>query len=265
MQNQNIDHGNKFDWGKTSADYARFRDIYPPQFYEMILNRNCGAAGQRVLDVGTGTGVLPRNLYAAGAHWTGCDIAPNQIAQAKQLSQGMEIAYLVSTAETLPTFAEPFDWITACQCYWYFDVAKTAPAFARVLKSGGKVLLLCMQWLPYEDPIAHASEELVLQYNPNWSGAGERKHPIAIAEEWLDDFTVTHQMEIDLDVPFTRESWNGRMKACRGIGSSLPPEKIAAWEAEHLQLLEQLAPESFTIRHYAALAELTKKSEKEVE
>ena len=227
MQNQNIDHGNKFDWGKTSADYARFRDIYPPQFYEMILNRNCGAAGQRVLDVGTGTGVLPRNLYAAGAHWTGCDIAPNQIAQAKQLSQGMKVAYLVSTAETLPTFAEPFDWITACQCYWYFDVAKTAPAFARVLKSGGKVLLLCMQWLPYEDPIAHASEELVLQYNPNWSGAGERKHPIAIAEEWLDDFTVTHQMEIDLDVPFTRESWNGRMKACRGIGASLPPEKIA--------------------------------------
>ena len=50
----------------------------------------------------------------------------------------MEIAYLVSTAETLPTFAEPFDWITACQCYWYFDVAKTAPAFARVLKSGWK-------------------------------------------------------------------------------------------------------------------------------
>lgn len=74
MQNQNIDHGNKFDWGKTSADYARFRDIYPPQFYEMILNRNCGAAGQRVLDVGTGTGILPRNLYAAGAHWTGCVI-----------------------------------------------------------------------------------------------------------------------------------------------------------------------------------------------
>lgn len=79
MQNQNIDHGNKFDWGKTSADYARFRDIYPPQFYEMILNRNCGAAGQRVLDVGTGTGVLPRNLYAAGAHWTGCDIALNKL------------------------------------------------------------------------------------------------------------------------------------------------------------------------------------------
>ena len=44
----------------------------------------------------------------------------------------------------------------------------------------------------------------------------------------------------------------------------MQPEKIAAWEAEHLQLLERIAPESFSVRHYAALAELTKKSKKEV-
>lgn len=115
-----------------------------------------------------------------------------------------------------------------------------------------------VEWLPYEDSVAYASEQLVLKYNPNWSGAGERKHPIAIADEWLNDFTVSDQIEYDLDVPFTRESWNGRIKSCRGIGASLPPEKIAAWETEHLQLLEQIAPETFSIRHYAATAELTK-------
>ena len=99
MQNQNIDSGTVFDWGRTSDDYAKFRDIYPLAFYEKILERNCGTAGQQVLDIGTGTGVLPRNLYAAGAHWTGSDIAPNQIAQAKACSAGMDIAYLVSAAE----------------------------------------------------------------------------------------------------------------------------------------------------------------------
>jgi hypothetical protein len=26
---ENIDKGKAFDWGKTSADYAKFRDIYP--------------------------------------------------------------------------------------------------------------------------------------------------------------------------------------------------------------------------------------------
>lgn len=34
IKNKNIDNGKKFDWGKTSADYAGFRDIYPKEFYE---------------------------------------------------------------------------------------------------------------------------------------------------------------------------------------------------------------------------------------
>lgn len=49
------------------------------------------------------------------------------------------------------------------------------------------------------------------------------------------------------------------MKACRGIGATLSPEEIAAWEKEHLQLLRTIAPEAFTVKHYAAIAELTKK------
>ena len=37
IRNAKIDGGDAFDWGRTSADYARFRDIYPPEFYEHIL------------------------------------------------------------------------------------------------------------------------------------------------------------------------------------------------------------------------------------
>lgn len=49
--------------------------------------------GQSVLDIGTGTGVLPRNMYSYGAQWTGADISPEQIEQAKDLSDGKSIAY----------------------------------------------------------------------------------------------------------------------------------------------------------------------------
>lgn len=31
---------------------------------------------------------------------------------------------------------------------------------------------------------------------------------------------------------FTRESWNGRMKACRGVGASLTEKEIFLWEQE---------------------------------
>ena len=60
-------------------------------------------------------------------------------------------------------------------------------------------------------------------------------------------------------VPFTRETWNGRMKACRGIGASLSQDKIAKWEKEHLELLEKLAPEKFEVLHSASIVVLEKK------
>lgn len=64
---KNIDDGKPFDWGKTSSDYAKFRDIYPAEFYQKIICRNLCISGQSVLDLGTGTGVLPRNMYHYGA------------------------------------------------------------------------------------------------------------------------------------------------------------------------------------------------------
>lgn len=71
MRNEAIDHGNPFDWGRTSAGYAQYRDIYPPAFYHRLTESGLCTAGQKVLDLGTGTGVLPRNLYSYGASFTG--------------------------------------------------------------------------------------------------------------------------------------------------------------------------------------------------
>ena len=96
----NIDDGQAFDWGKTSEDYAKYRDIYPEEFYQYIVKLGLCKDGQRVLDIGTGTGVLPRNMYQYGAKWTGTDIAENQIEQAKILAEkyGMEIDFFVCKA-----------------------------------------------------------------------------------------------------------------------------------------------------------------------
>lgn len=47
-----IDGGKSFDWGRTSQDYARYRDIYPDEFYQRIVDRGLCVSGQRVLDLG---------------------------------------------------------------------------------------------------------------------------------------------------------------------------------------------------------------------
>ena len=256
ITDKNIDNGKAFDWGRVSGEYAKYRDIYPEEFYNRIIDRGLCVNGQRVLDVGTGTGVIPRNMYRYGAKWTGADISGNQIEQAKLLSQGMDIEYLAIPTENISFPDNTFDVITACQCFWYFKHDITSKLFSHMLKPHGRLLVLYMAWLPFEDKIAGESEKLVLKYNPDWSGKGENIHPIEIPDCYKEHFELVHSEEYRLNVHFTRESWHGRMKACRGVGASLTADEIGRWEKEHLDLLNRTAPDEFDVLHYAAMAEL---------
>ena len=256
ITDKNIDGGKAFDWGRASDEYAKYRDIYPREFYEKIVDRGLCIEGQNILDIGTGTGVLPRNMYCYGGKWSGTDISEEQIRQARILSVGMDINYYPIATEDIDFPSESFDVITACQCFWYFKHEKVMPNLYRMLKHDGKLLILYMAWLPFDDVIAGESEKLVLKYSPYWSGAGEIIHPIAIPECYNEKFEIAYHEEYPLKVHFTRESWNGRMKACRGVGASLSKEELALWEQEHRKLLFKIAPDEFDVLHYAAVAEL---------
>ena len=265
IRDKRIDDGKAFDWGKTSKEYAKFRDIYPEEFYKKIVDRGLCLKGQKVLDLGTGTGVVPRNMYKYGAQWTGTDISPEQIEQAKILAaEGhMKIDFIAAATEELVEKAgfqkESFDVITACQCFWYFDHEKVMPVLADLLKPKGKLVILYMAWLPDEDKIAGKSEEMILKYSPKWSGSGEKRHEIWVPDIAYKYFDKIDHEEYDLMVPFTKESWHGRVRASRGIGASLNPEELARWDAEHHALLDQIAPEKFDILHYGAITVLQKK------
>lgn len=46
MRNDAIDNGQSFDWGKASKDYAKYRDIYPKEFYDKLVELSLGIKGQ---------------------------------------------------------------------------------------------------------------------------------------------------------------------------------------------------------------------------
>ena len=108
IKDSRIDSGKAFDWGRVSKEYAKYRDIYPKEFYQKIVDLNLCVKGQKVLDLGTGTGVLPRNMYEYGADFMGTDISENQIKFAKILAQekNQNIQFLTSSAEEIPFISE---------------------------------------------------------------------------------------------------------------------------------------------------------------
>jgi SAM-dependent methyltransferase len=262
---KNIDNGNTFDFGKTSANYARFRDIYPDVFFETLNEMGIEISGQKVLDLGTGTGVLPRFMSKCGAVFTVADVSSEQIEQAKTLSSGMNIDYVFSASEHIDFPENSFDVITALQCAWYFDREKLYPKMRKILKNNGIYTEMGMIYLPRESEIAAGSEELVLKYNPVWNSDNYGRDFFDITskryKELVGDVFVLEQVRlIDVQIPFTRETWHGRMKTLRGIGaSSLSMEQIEAWSDEHFAFMKTL-PERFTIPHLIQICLMRNKS-----
>ena len=244
MELNGIDNGQAFDFGKTAAHYAAYRDIYPAALYARLRALGVAADGTAWLDLGTGTGVLPKNLYNPKASITGADISAEQIAFAKQeaAQNGWDITYLVAPAEDTGLPDRSFDTVTAAQCFWYFDKEKMRKELTRLMKPGGVFIKVFMNW-DLTDPIGAESIRLTETYNPCWNGA-----KMSAADIYDDLFPGRQTEEFTEELPFTRESWHGRMCACRGTLASMDAATFAAWEKAHLQFL-QTCPQSFPVRH----------------
>ena len=259
MKFDNIDKNNNFDFSKTSGDYALYRDIYPKEFYDCFIKNGIGIKGTTLLDIGTGTGVIPRNLYQYGAKIIGTDISESQIEEAKKLSKDMNIEYYAQSAENLNFKDKSFDSISICQCIWYLDPKVLVDTLDKLLKDDGKVIITYMAWLPKEDNIAQRSEDLVLKYNPNWTGCNATRNYPYVPKELLDKFEIVKEDLFDSDIPFTIDSWAGRIRACRGTGAALDPKTLEKFNEEHIKMLKENTKEPFIIKHFISYSILMKK------
>ncbi len=246
-----IDAGRSVDWGRTSEDYERFRPGPPDSFYTRLAALGVGAPGQRILDMGTGTGLLARRFARSGAQVTGIDIAEGQIQMARAAAnrENLDIRFEVAPSHAVPAKDASFDAITANQCWLYFEQPDTINEVLRLLAPGGVLVISHFSFLPRLDPIVAASEKLVLQFNPDWNGADWHGR-VPAEPNWAKPyFDLTGFFVYDEGIPFTRESWRGRMRALRGIGASLAADQIDRFDSEHAKLLETLTGEQFDILH----------------
>lgn len=252
MHSLNSQDGNRsIDWGKTSTDYLAYRPGPPPSFFSSLAALGVGLEGQQILDLGTGTGVLAIQFARQGASVHGIDISAEQIAMARETARDERLPaeFSVHPAESLPWSEPIFDIVTANQCWLYFDREKAINELRRVLKPGGLLVTSHFCWLPRQDAIARASEQLVLEFNPDWSGA-DWQGVIPPCPKWAAPlFDVRAMFYYDEPIPFTRETWRGRIRACRGIGATLAADEVEAFDAAHKSLLAEIAPESFTVLH----------------
>lgn len=234
------------DFDNTAREYAAYRTPFPAELFTRLAAMGVGLPGQRVADLGTGTGALARGFAAAGCAVTGVDIAPEMLSEAwrADATAGLEVAYRVAPAEETGLPGNAWDVVCAGQCWHWFDRQRAAAEACRLLAAGGAVAICYRDYVVSPDNLCAVSEELVLVHNPSWAMAGWTGMPSGWAAELVSaGFAGIETFSFDITVPFTHQAWRGRMRTCNGVGASLPEAEVAAFDADLARLLSERFPQ----------------------
>jgi len=131
---------------------------------ERVLEALAAATGERVLDVGSGPGMLAVSIAEAvgpGGRVAGIDVSDSMIAIARERADarpegGAAIEFANAGAESLPYADASFDAAVSTQVLEYVpDVARALFELCRVLVPGGRVLVLDTDW---DSIVLHSSD-----------------------------------------------------------------------------------------------------------
>jgi ubiquinone/menaquinone biosynthesis C-methylase UbiE len=117
--------------------YARHRPSYPAVLVDEVLAHAAVGRGDRVADVGCGTGILTRLLAQRGLDVVGID--PNEDMLAEARAAGGPARYRRGEAEATGLDAASVALVTVAQAFHWFDAERALAELHRVLEPDGRV------------------------------------------------------------------------------------------------------------------------------
>jgi len=244
----------RVDFGLRSRDYAEQRPGFPDSFYER-LERFRPLVGARVLDLGTGPGVMALPLAERGANVTGTDISENQILAARERASAAGLAdrcrFVVARAEDVPLPSGSFDLVTSGQSWHWFDHQQAIAECTRLLAPGGLLAVAHYSYLPQHSALVRETEALVLKHNPGWKLAGfDGLLPWLVDSIANDALKLCEQFVYDHDRRMSHEAWRARMRTCNGVGSGgMDEATVERFDGDLAQLLAAKYPEPVAVPH----------------
>jgi SAM-dependent methyltransferase len=152
-------------WAAAGREYEKFSEDLSDAVLHCI-DRLAPKAGEKVLDVATGTGWGARQVARRGAKVHGIDFSEDLIEAGKQLAEeeGLEVELQTADAEALPFEDGTFDVVMSTFGVMFVQQPEAASnELSRVCRPGGRIGLT--SWPP-DCTIAKLVKEVFTPYRP---------------------------------------------------------------------------------------------------
>lgn len=163
-----MDNTNKFT--QKADNYAKSRPAYSSQMIDYLTSCFLPPSNYTVADIGSGTGILTKQLLTCG--YKVFAVEPNENMRTfaeKELSDCKNFISINATAENTTLENNCVDIITVAQAFHWFDAGQFKTECTRILKPNGKIFLI---WNKRDEkaPINIELFEVCKKYCPEFTG-----------------------------------------------------------------------------------------------
>jgi SAM-dependent methyltransferase len=155
--------------------YVKYRPSYPKDAIDYLYEVVGLSPSSIVADIGAGTGIFSKLLLERGSVVTA--IEPNQAmreAAESTLSGNPNFRMVSESAEHTGLADQSVDYIVSAQAFHWFDRESAQTEFRRILKPGGKVVLVWNARLTQGTPFLVEYEQLLRTYGTDYVQVNHR-------------------------------------------------------------------------------------------
>jgi SAM-dependent methyltransferase len=226
-------------FASTVEFYARYREPYPPKFFQKVAEQIGLRGDEALLDVGCGPGTLAIGFATFVGSCTGLDPEPGMIAAARDSAAqaGVAISLIHGRIEEFPT-TRTYDVVTIGRALHWLERTRTLAMLERILAPDSGRILICRAstvetpdtpWMkPYR------------KVRSAWASGPEEKHYRIDPSDWFADscFTALGETSVTERRQVTIADLIGRALSRSNTSPEVVAEGKARFEAEIAAALE---------------------------